>query len=512
MLADSGQLVAAPGMLAPALAEASRTAAMVVIPARGADAPIVPVMDTVAEALLQEAHGPVVVIPATTWNTFDRPVVLGLDLEEPGVPGIRFAAAVARRAGMPLKVVVADERCEDIDELRNRAVAILTEAAAELLPSSYDVMISPHEPADALLAERVPQVDVLARCDVGSHDADGPGRGGEHQDGVQPGAFTHLTEFFGPLLGVMRAENLETAIQLVNQTGYGLTSGLESLDTREQEVWQESVLAGNLYINRGTTGAIVLRQPFGGMGKSALGPGLKAGSIEYVTQFMDIRETAHPPVEPLTADHRLLQLVQEWQQLLRWGYWRETRETPEIANDIEQTISAVHSCLHQMETRYGRTQDYFHLRGQDNLLRYLPIKDLVIRLHPDDSLFSVLARCAAALIAGCSPRLSVPPGLNNGVTDFLAGRHGQRLLQGVEQMEESDGQLVARIATIGRLRYAAPDRVSAEIFAAAAQTGAYIARTPVYMEGRIELLQYLRQQAICNNYHRYGNLGERAMD
>jgi RHH-type proline utilization regulon transcriptional repressor/proline dehydrogenase/delta 1-pyrroline-5-carboxylate dehydrogenase len=327
--------------------------------------------------------------------------------------------------------------------------------------------------------------------------------------GVQPGGFTHLTEFFGPLLGVMRAENLETAIRLVNQTGYGLTSGLESLDTREQQVWQESILAGNLYINRGTTGAIVLRQPFGGMGKSALGPGLKAGSIEYVTQFMDIRETAHPPVEPLTADHRLLQLVQEWQQLLRWGYWRET---PEIATDIEQTISAVHSCLHQMETRYGRTQDYFHLRGQDNLLRYLPIKDLVIRLHPDDSLFAVLTRCAAALIAGCSPRLSVPPGLNNGVTDFLAGRHGQRLLQGVERMEESDAQLAARIATVGRLRYAAPVRVPAEIFAAAAQTGAYIARTPVYMEGRIELLQYLRQQAICNNYHRYGNLGERAMD
>ena len=81
-----------------------------------------------------------------------------------------------------------------------------------------------------------------------------------------------------------------------------------------------------------------------------------------------------------------------------------------------------------------------------------------------------------------------------------------------KRIEESDAQLAARIATVGRLRYAAPDRVPAEIFAAAAQTGAYIARTPVYMEGRIELLQYLRQQAICNNYHRYGNLGERAVD
>ena len=44
-----------------------------------------------------------------------------------------------------------------------------------------------------------------------------------------------MTEFFGPVLGVMKAKNLEEAIRLVNQTGYGLTSGLESLDDREQK-------------------------------------------------------------------------------------------------------------------------------------------------------------------------------------------------------------------------------------------------------------------------------------
>ena len=52
--------------------------------------------------------------------------------------------------------------------------------------------------------------------------------------GVQPGSFTHMTEFFGPMLGVMKAKNLQEAIELTNQTGYGLTSGLESLDDREQ--------------------------------------------------------------------------------------------------------------------------------------------------------------------------------------------------------------------------------------------------------------------------------------
>jgi RHH-type proline utilization regulon transcriptional repressor/proline dehydrogenase/delta 1-pyrroline-5-carboxylate dehydrogenase len=82
---------------------------------------------------------------------------------------------------------------------------------------------------------------------------------------VPAGSSTHLTELFGPILGVMRAENLEQAVALANQTGYGLTAGLESLDRREQDGWKDRIQAGNLYINRGTTGAVVLRQPFGGM-------------------------------------------------------------------------------------------------------------------------------------------------------------------------------------------------------------------------------------------------------
>ena len=108
--------------------------------------------------------------------------------------------------------------------------------------------------------------------------------------GVQPGSYTHMTEFFGPVLGVMRFEKLDQAIEMVNQTGYGLTSGLQSLDDREQEQWQAGVRAGNLYINRTTVGAIVLRQPFGGMGKSVFGPGMKAGGPNYVALLMDCED------------------------------------------------------------------------------------------------------------------------------------------------------------------------------------------------------------------------------
>jgi len=324
--------------------------------------------------------------------------------------------------------------------------------------------------------------------------------------GVQPGSFTHLTELFGSLLGVMRADNLEEAVALVNQTGYGLTSGLESLDLREQVLWQETVRAGNLYINRSTTGAMVLRQPFGGLGKSALGPGLKAGGPNYVTQLMTFTEIAHPRVETIAGDHRLLRLAQEWRTLIQWHQWQD------IKDDIDQTISAITSYLYQMETQFGREQDYFHLRGQDNFLRYRPIADVVIRLHQDDTLFATLARCAAATIAGCAARLSVPPGLTNRVTAFLDSHHGRRFLHGMVAVRQDDAELAALIPTIGRLRYASPERVPIEIFSAAAKTGVCIASTPVYMEGQIELLHYFQQQTLCNNYHRYGNLGARSLD
>ena len=325
--------------------------------------------------------------------------------------------------------------------------------------------------------------------------------------GVQPGSFTHLTELFGPLLGVMRADSLEAAIALVNETGYGLTSGLESLDPREQALWGQTIRAGNLYINRPTTGAMVLRQPFGGLGKSALGPGLKAGGPDYVTQFINFTEASPPQMEAAPAEHRLLRLSQEWRNRLHAPTWRDIR------GDIEQTISAIASYLSQLETRFGRDQDFFRLRGQDNILRYRPIARLVIRLHPDDTLFATLARLAAATIAGCpDAELSMPPGLANPVTAFLASPHGRRFLRSMAVRRQSDAELAAQVPTIGRLRYAAPDRVPPLIFRAAAQTGVFLARTPVTMEGRIELLHYFQQQSLCHNYHRYGNLGERTLD
>ena len=59
----------------------------------------------------------------------------------------------------------------------------------------------------------------------------------------------------------MKISNLQEGIEIANSTGYGLTSALESLNEEEQFIWKNSIKAGNLYINRPSTGAIVERQP-----------------------------------------------------------------------------------------------------------------------------------------------------------------------------------------------------------------------------------------------------------
>jgi len=321
--------------------------------------------------------------------------------------------------------------------------------------------------------------------------------------GVQPGSYSHTTEFFGPILGVMCAKDFEHAIQLANSTGYGLTSGLESLDKREQTLWKEKIQAGNLYINRGTTGAVVLRQPFGGIKKSALGAGIKAGGPNYVSQFMSFEETAPPAIGAIRDDYPLLRLALEWK--LRAG------QTGMFKADMEKTVYAIKSYLYQWEQEFSTDKDYFHLRGQDNIFRYQPIGKVVVRVHEKDSLFEVLARIAASKISGCKTIVSLMPGMSNPVTEFLKSREGRRLRGDTRLNFHTDEELIAMMPSVDRIRYASPGRVPYPVFKAAAESGFYIARNNVVMEGRIELLNYFREQSICNNYHRYGNLGERAV-
>jgi RHH-type proline utilization regulon transcriptional repressor/proline dehydrogenase/delta 1-pyrroline-5-carboxylate dehydrogenase len=103
--------------------------------------------------------------------------------------------------------------------------------------------------------------------------------------GVRAGSWFHLTECFGPVLGLMRAPDLDTAITWQNQVDYGLTGGIHSLDPTEIETWLARVEVGNAYVNRHITGAIVQRQPFGGWKKSSIGAGSKPGGPGHLDSY-----------------------------------------------------------------------------------------------------------------------------------------------------------------------------------------------------------------------------------
>ncbi|HSB33649.1 MAG TPA: aldehyde dehydrogenase family protein, partial [Nitrospirota bacterium] len=92
-------------------------------------------------------------------------------------------------------------------------------------------------------------------------------------------------EIFGPVLAVMRAKDIEEALALANESQYALTGGLFSRSPANIERAKEDFRAGNLYINRKITGALVGRQPFGGFGMSGIGS--KAGGPDYLLQFMN---------------------------------------------------------------------------------------------------------------------------------------------------------------------------------------------------------------------------------
>ena len=180
------------------------------------------------------------------------------------------------------------------------------------------------------------------------------------------------------------------------------------------------------------------------------------------------------------------------------------------AGDLTKVIRAIKSYCYHWECEFSLEKDYFHLRGQDNLHRYLPLGAIGIRLHPQDSLFDTLARVAAARITGNTAVVSIPEDLHNPVAEFLERREARELLGPSPVRRQSDEKLIASFKVLQRVRYAAPERVPPAVLAAAALSGFYIARSPVLMEGRLELLHYLQNQSICNNYHRYGNLGERS--
>ena len=308
--------------------------------------------------------------------------------------------------------------------------------------------------------------------------------------GVQPGSFTHMTELFGPVLGLMRANNLEHAIELANAVPFGLTSGLHSLDEREQTIWMQKIEAGNLYINRPITGAIVRRQPFGGTKASSFGNGSKAGGPNYLREFMRPIQIGLPQekapvndrVNSLTSFLEKIDLTAE-----ELGLW-----TASVANYA------------YWWKRLKQDRDPTKVVGQDNLFHYRPRKRITLRLEKASKELDALRSCAAALTVGAELEVSLSSEMAQS-----SKLNWFELTPIFKMIQENEAEFHLRVRHKGMDRVRLLSAPSQLLLEAAAESAVHLIDIPVLANGRFELLHYLREVSISIDYHRYGNLGLR---
>lgn len=298
--------------------------------------------------------------------------------------------------------------------------------------------------------------------------------------GVKPTSYTFKTELFAPLLAVVCIEDLKQGIDYVNSSEYGLTSGLQSLDENEQELWKNTLEAGNLYINRGITGAIVNRQPFGGMKRSAFGGGIKAGGVNYVSCFVEFTENDSMTVE--TSGSPLSELVADEKSKSRLDFaatnyrkaWRE---------------------------EFSQERDVSHIYGESNIFRYLPLRKIILRVQGNDDLCDVLLSLLAASTAKTHLYVSMEAD-NNKLKEL---ERAVSIIKGIDILIQNEDQFIANMDKYERVRTCTAD-LSDAVFAKAAKLGKHIATQKPLIEGRLELLHYLKEQSIAFEYHRYGSI------
>ncbi|MBB5633423.1 RHH-type proline utilization regulon transcriptional repressor/proline dehydrogenase/delta 1-pyrroline-5-carboxylate dehydrogenase [Cryobacterium mesophilum] len=311
--------------------------------------------------------------------------------------------------------------------------------------------------------------------------------------GVAAGSDFHLTEFFGPVLGIMRAATLEEAIRLQNQVDYGLTAGLHSLDPDELATWLAEVQAGNLYVNRGITGAIVRRQPFGGWKRSVVGASTKAGGPNY---------------------------------LVHLGSWARTKATAKatVTDAVAPIIAAAgsewvgraaQSDQAAWEHEFGVAKDVSGLGVERDVFRYrsLPV---TVRLNAGGSVDELARVVAAGVRAGGlhddgSAARTSETGRNVSVSaaEQLPAELARAIeATGASVVIENDEAWLARAGAgslrTSRVRLVGGGHVDLAV-ALGGSPDVAIYSEAVTEAGRIELLPFLREQAIAITAHRFGN-------
>ncbi|MWV57837.1 bifunctional proline dehydrogenase/L-glutamate gamma-semialdehyde dehydrogenase [Rathayibacter sp. VKM Ac-2754] len=304
------------------------------------------------------------------------------------------------------------------------------------------------------------------------------------RDGVRRGSEFHRTEYFGPVLGIMTADSLEDAIAVVNDVDYGLTSGLHALDPAEIGTWLETTEAGNLYVNRGITGAIVERQPFGGWKKSAVGPGTKAGGPDYLLALGSWVPAASAATTP--ASPRAAALVMA-----------ARAELPVAeAGSVERAASSIAAAW---DAHFSRSSDVTGLSAERNVFRHRPYDSAVlVRLASPGSLGSLAMVASAAATASARVAISTSVALPPQLAAALGG-----VAESIVVEDSAAWEARVRAHGSGRVRLlGAPASSVTAVTEGRPDLAVYAG--PATESGRLELLPFVREQAVSITAHRFG--------
>ncbi|MCU1481200.1 MAG: 1-pyrroline-5-carboxylate dehydrogenase [Subtercola sp.] len=315
--------------------------------------------------------------------------------------------------------------------------------------------------------------------------------------GVAPGSAFHLTEYFGPVLGIMHAPTLAAAVELQNAVEFGLTAGIHSLDASEIDQWLASVEAGNLYVNRSITGAVVRRQPFGGWKRSAVGAGGKAGGPNYLVHlgsWVDEPGQAGDDISLAPLAPAVAAVLEASTGGLDWQQFEVVRRAAVGDEDAWQNFFA--------------PTDVSALGVERNVLRYRPLPVLV-RLSDGQPFGSLVRVLAAATRAGAPLVLSTALKLPRPLRALLKERRVKVFVEGDAEWLARAAAAVGAGAAVGSAPVTRIRMIGGDPVALAAALGGSpdvaIYAGEVTRSARIELLPFLREQAVSITNHRFGN-------
>ena len=308
--------------------------------------------------------------------------------------------------------------------------------------------------------------------------------------GVKPDSFFHLTEVFGPVLGLIEAKDLGEALNIQNGTQFGLTAGIHSLNTEEIFHWLCDIDAGNLYINRGITGAIVERQPFGGFKRSAVGYGLKAGGRNYLLQFghfEDIGElTISNELPNIVAFAEVIKLVE-----------------PDKLDWLHQAIRSDEYWTDQLGIG-AEKMDGGDIEVEGNYHRYLADdRNITIRVSQNAAKAEFARIVVAMFLYGAT--ISVDPafqsahGLSDDQLSNLAGKDRSRF---AVETEAQFFEFMTEVKPGHKLiLVGAKEPIIDQL---QANPDLFVIDTPITKSGRATLLALYREQSISITQHRHG--------